>query len=43
MLIEDTSLTNPGLPGKNFILHLYPWILDKVDATPVTALVDLNG
>lgn len=43
MLLEDADLSNPGLPGKNFVLHLYPWILDKVDATPVTALVNLNG
>ena len=42
LLLEDADLSNPLLVGNKFELHLYPWIVGKVDATPVTALAILN-
>jgi len=30
------------LVGNKFELHVYPWIVDEVDATPVTALAILD-
>ena len=43
LLLEDADLSNPRLVGNIFELHIYPWIVDEVDATPVTALAILNG
>ena len=42
LLLEDTDLSNPRLVGNKFELHVYPWIVDEVDATPVTALAILD-
>lgn len=42
LLLEDANLFDPRLAGNRFKLIIYPWIIDEVDATPVTALVALN-
>lgn len=42
LLLEDADLSNLCLVGKKFELQVYPWIVDKVDATPVTVLALLN-
>ena len=42
LLIEDADLSYPDLVGNKFELHIYPWIVDEVDATPVTVLAILN-
>ena len=39
LLLEDTDLSDSRLAGNRFELHIYPWIVDEVDATPVTVLV----
>ena len=38
LLLEDTDLSDPLLVGNKFELHVYPWIVGELDATPVTAL-----
>ena len=43
LLIEDADLSDSQLAGNRFELHIYPWIVDKVDATPVTSLAVFNG
>ena len=42
LLLEDANLFDPHLVGNKLKLHIYPWMVDEVDATPVTALVALN-
>ena len=42
LLLEDADLSNPCLVGNKFELQVYPWIVDEVDATPVTVLAILN-
>ena len=39
LLLEDVDLSDPRLVGNRFGLHIYPWIVDEVDATPATVLV----
>lgn len=38
LLLEDANLSDTRLLENIFELHVYPWIVDGVDATPVTAL-----
>jgi arylformamidase len=40
MILEDANLTSMELLKKPGILRLYPWILDKLDATPVVAIFE---
>ena len=42
LLLEDADISDSFLVGNKFELHVYPWIVDDVDATPVTALAILN-
>ena len=42
LLLEDADLSDSRLAGNTFELHIYPWIVDEVDATPVTVLATLN-
>lgn len=42
LLLEDADLSDSRLAGNRFELHIYPWIVDEVDATPVVALAALN-
>lgn len=42
LLLEDVNLSDTRLMGNIFDLHVYPWIVDGVDATPVTVLAVLN-
>jgi len=42
LLLEDANLSDPRLVGNRFELHIYPWIVDEVDATPVTVLAAFN-
>ena len=42
LLLEDVDLSDPLLVVNKLELHVYPWIVDEVDATPVTALAILN-
>lgn len=42
LVLEDMNLSDQRLVEKIFELHIYPWIVDEVDATPVTALAILN-
>lgn len=40
MVLEDLDLSSPQLAGGRWRLHLVPMLMDEVDATPVTALVE---
>lgn len=41
LLLEDADLSDSRLLVNEFDLHVYPWILDKLDGTPVTTLAVL--
>lgn len=41
LLLEDADLSDVRLSIRAFELYLYPWILDGLDGTPVTALAVL--
>ena len=41
LLLEDVDLSDVRLSIREFELYLYPWILDGLDGTPVTALAVL--
>lgn len=38
LLLEDADLSDIQLVKNEFELHIYPWIIDKLDGTPVTAI-----
>jgi len=42
LLLDNVNLFDSGLVENRLKLHIYSWIVDEVDATPVTALVALN-
>ncbi len=42
LLLEDANLSDSRLVGNIFELHIYPWVINEVDATPVTVLAALN-
>jgi len=42
LLLEDTNLSDSMLLGKEFDLHIYPWIVGRVDATPVLVLAAIK-
>jgi len=42
LLLEDANISDPRLVENIFELHIYPWIVDDVDATQVTVLAALN-
>ena len=41
LLLEDADLSDVRLSIREFGLYIYPWILDGLDGTPVTALAVL--
>ena len=42
LLLEDANLSDKRLLDNKFDLLLYPWIIDELDGTPVTALVTFD-
>ena len=42
LLLEDANLSDKRLLDNKFDLLLYPWIIDELDGTPVTALVAID-
>lgn len=42
LLLEDADLSDPRLLDGEFKLQIYPWIVDELESTPVTALAALD-
>jgi kynurenine formamidase len=42
LLLEDADLSNSALLDTEFVLHIYPWVIDEVDATPVVAMAEFK-
>ncbi|WP_342305937.1 cyclase family protein [Methanolobus sp. ZRKC5] len=42
LLIEDMDLSNPEIVENSIVLRLYPWVVSKIDATPVIALLETD-
>ena len=42
LLLEDANLSDSRLLDREFKLQIYPWIVDELESTPVTALAVLD-
>jgi kynurenine formamidase len=40
MILEDLDLSHDQLSGHPWLLRVFPWILEKLDAVPVVALLE---
>jgi len=43
LLMEDVDLSDPRLNGGGWSLRVYPWILERLDGVPVTAIAEREG
>ncbi len=43
LLLEDADLSDPRLLDREFKLCVYPWIVDELESTPVTALAVMDA
>jgi arylformamidase len=42
LILEDLDLSDPGLTGDGWQIHIYPWLREPLDGVPVVVLAE-NG